>query len=135
MIIVIDFDGTISRGKFPLIEGLQPYARETINNLFDRGYYIIINTCRNGDLLLEAINWMLDQGIKFHRVNDNDPTNTVKYNSNSRKIYGHVYVDDKQVGGLPQWTDTFDYIIALDLKWKEAAAVNSCNSSKSVEFV
>ncbi len=137
MIIAIDFDGTISRGKFPAIDGIQPYAKETINNLFDRGHYIIINTCRSGDQLLNAINWMLDQGIKFHRINDNDPVNTTKYSSNSRKIYAHVYIDDKQVGGLPQWTDIFDYIYALDLQWKEAAAVNSLNSClppKSKQF-
>ena len=32
MIIAVDFDGTISRGKFPAIDGEQPYAGESLRN-------------------------------------------------------------------------------------------------------
>lgn len=103
MIIAIDFDGTISRGKFPAIDGLQPYAKETINSLYEAGHYLIINTCRSGEALLEAINWLLSQGIHFHRVNDNHPEQSAIYNNNSRKIYAHVYIDDKNLGGFPGW--------------------------------
>jgi hypothetical protein len=119
MIIAIDFDGCICRGKYPAIDGLMPYAKTTINDLYDRGHYIIINTCRSGDQLVDAINWLLHQGIRFNRVNDNDPEQSALYKNNSRKIYAHVYVDDKQIGGMPQWTDVFDYIYNLDMEWKE----------------
>lgn len=103
MIIAIDFDGTISRGKFPAITGLQPYALDVINRLYESGHYLIINTCRSDDHLLEAINWLLGQGIKFHRVNDNHPEESARYNNNSRKIYAHLYIDDKNLGGFPGW--------------------------------
>ncbi len=119
MIIAIDFDGTICRGKYPNIDGLQPSALEVINQLYDAGHYIIINTCRSHEQLLAAINWMLEQGIKFHRVNDNHPAEAARYNNNSRKIYAHVYVDDKQIGGLPTWTDISKYVKELEEKWKE----------------
>ncbi len=119
MIIAIDFDGTISRGKYPAIDGLQPYAAETVNALYDAGHYIIINTCRSGEQLLEAINWMLGQGIRFHRVNDNHPDQTARYKNNSRKIYAHVYVDDKNLGGFPGWLRAGEMIAELQKEWEE----------------
>ncbi len=125
MIIAIDFDGTICRGKFPNIDGAMPYAVDTINTLYETGHYIIINTCRSGDQLLAAINWMLEQGIRFHRVNDNQPQNIALYNTNSRKIYAHVYVDDKNLGGFPGWLEAYQQITEQDKEYyeqKEATA-------------
>lgn len=119
MIIAIDFDGTICRGKYPAIDGQQPYAVETINALHNAGHYIIINTCRSGDILLTAINWMLEQGIKFHRVNDNEPQSVALYNNNSRKIYAHVYIDDKNLGGFPGWVNVFSEIQKIEDEWKQ----------------
>jgi hypothetical protein len=103
MILAIDFDGTICRGKFPNIDGLQPYAKEVINRLYKSGHYIIINTCRSGDQLTEAVNWMLQQGIPFNRVNDNHPDQSALYNNNSRKVNADVYIDDRNLGGFPGW--------------------------------
>ena len=79
MIIAVDFDGTISRGKFPAIDGEQPYAGESLRKLHDEGHKIIIWTCRTGDQLLNAINWLLERKIPFDRVNDHDPENIAKY--------------------------------------------------------
>lgn len=123
MIIAIDFDGTICRGKFPAIDGQQPYAADTVNALYDAGHYIIINTCRSGEQLLEAINWMLNQGIKFHRVNDNHPEQTALYNNNSRKIFAHVYVDDKNLGGFPGWLQAYEAIQQKEEEWKLSAVL------------
>lgn len=118
MIIAIDFDGTICRGKYPAIDGLQPYAKETINRLFADGHYLIINTCRSGEQLLQAINWMLQQGISFHRVNDNHPEQTALYANNSRKIYAHLYIDDKNLGGFPGWLQAEEEIQLTVLEYK-----------------
>lgn len=118
MIIAVDFDGIICRGKYPNIDGLQPYAVESINSLFDNGHYIIINTCRSGDQLLVAINWMLAKGIRFHRVNDNHPDQTALHNNNSRKIYANVYIDDNNLGGFPGWLSAIDEIGRLEYEWK-----------------
>lgn len=119
MIIAIDFDGTISRGKYPAIDGLQPYAKETINALYDAGHYLIINTCRSGEALLEAINWMLSQGISFHRVNDNHPEQCQLYANNSRKIYAHLYIDDKNLGGFPGWLIAEQQIKQFEQSWNQ----------------
>ena len=122
MIIAIDFDGTISRGKFPAIDGLQPYAKDVINRLFEAGHYLIINTCRSGEQCLEAVNFMLQQGIPFNRVNDNHPDQIAQYNNNSRKIYAHVYIDDKNLGGFPGWLQAEETINQIELEYKQKAS-------------
>jgi hypothetical protein len=103
MIIAIDFDGTICRGEYPAIEGLQPYARESVNQLQEQGHYIIIWTCRTNGHLLTAINWLLAQGIKFNRVNAGNPDNVAKYGDEGPKVYADVYIDDRNLGGFPGW--------------------------------
>ena len=125
MIIAIDFDGTISRGKYPAIDGLQPYAVDTINALFDGGHYIIINTCRSHDQLLDAINFMLHYGIRFHRVNDNEPESIKLYKNNSRKIYAHVYIDDKNLGGFPGWPVAHAAIQEKESEWQANNTITS----------
>jgi len=119
MILAIDFDGTICRGKYPNIDGLQPYAKEVINRLYHAEHYLIINTCRSGEQLLEAINYMLQQGIQFHRVNDNHPEESARYNNNSRKIYAHLYIDDKNLGGFPGWLQAEKEIQITELEYKQ----------------
>ena len=103
MIIAVDFDGTISRGKFPAIDGEQPYAGESLRKLHDEGHKIIIWTCRTGEQLLDSINWLLERKIPFDRVNDHDPENVAKYGEGGKKIYAHCYIDDKNIGGFPGW--------------------------------
>ena len=119
MIIAIDFDGTISTGRYPAIDGLREGAKEAIMSLYTEGHYIIINTCRSGQQLLDAINFMLHEGIKFHRVNDNHPDESARYNNNSRKIFAHVYIDDKQIGALPPWDAIYYYITEMQRQWDE----------------
>lgn len=118
MILAIDFDGTICRGKYPNIDGLQPYAKEVINRLYKSGHYIIINTCRSGDQLTEAINWMLQQGIPFNRVNDNHPEQSALYNNNSRKVNADLYIDDRNLGGFPGWLQAEKEIEITELEYK-----------------
>lgn len=122
MIIAVDFDGTLHMGAFPDIGTITPDARAMMQKLKEDGHYIIINTCRCGNEELAAINWLLEQNIPFDRVNDNNPSNTAKYGSNSRKVYAHVYVDDKQVGGLPPWKDIYKYIQDVEAAYLKQTA-------------
>jgi len=117
MILAIDFDGTIIHGQFPNIDGLVHGSKQYIQMLKTDGHYIIINTCRSGQQLVDAVNFLLQNDIPFDRVNDNEPTSIAKYNNNSRKVYAHVYVDDKQVGGLPEWKIIYNWIIELEKKY------------------
>ena len=113
MIISVDFDGTLHYGTYPAIGLADANAIGYMQRLADDGHYIITNTCRQGDLLIEAINWLLEQEIPFNRINDNCPANSAKYGTNARKIFADVYVDDRQVGGLPSWQKIYEYINSI----------------------
>lgn len=120
MIIAVDFDGTISRGKYPAIDGEQPYAGESLRKLYSQGHKIIIWTCRTGDRLLEAINWLLEHQIPFSRINDHDPDNLTKYGGEGgKKIYAHVYIDDKNIGGFLGWPACLAEIERMEAEYED----------------
>ncbi|MDR1681899.1 MAG: hypothetical protein LBS25_00705 [Candidatus Symbiothrix sp.] len=110
MIIAIDFDGTLHTGNWPEIGAPAPYAKAVMQLLKEEGHYLIIWTCREGARQTEMINWLLEQGIPFDRVNEHKPGAAELYGSASRKVYAHLYIDDKQVGGLPAWPEIYEWI-------------------------
>lgn len=114
MIIAIDFDGTICTDQYPEIGVPLPYVVDTIQTLYKDGHYIIINTCRDGDRLTEAINWLMANDIPFNRVNDNHPDVPAKYGSNSRKVFADLYIDDRNLGGFDTWLQAYERIQELD---------------------
>lgn len=111
MTIAVDFDGTLHMGAYPSIGDMRPGAKEYMQKLKEDGHYLIIWTCREGDVLLEAINWLLSQDIPFDRVNDHEPENKAKYGGTTRKVSADLYVDDKQVGELPTWEEIYRYVL------------------------
>jgi len=123
MIIAVDFDGTLHTGKWPSLGAPAPYAVETMQKFREDKHYLIVWTCREGQQLTEAINWLLEHKIPFDRINDNNPENTRRYGSNSRKIYAHLYVEDKQVGGLPMWNEIYDYATRLEGEYLNSKVV------------
>lgn len=126
MIIAVDFDGTLHTGEYPSIGSPAPYAAAYMQKLKEDGHYLIIWTCRYGERLTEAINWLLSYNIPFDRINDQEPQNKAKYGDDTRKVYAHLYVDDKQVGGLPTWPEIYEYATNIENEWK---AKKSCSTS------
>lgn len=119
MIIAIDFDGTICRSShFPAIDGEMPDAVSVIRQLKAEGHYIIIWTCRTGDNLIAAVNWLVGHKIPFDRVNDHNPDNAALYGGSGRKIYAHCYIDDKNLGGFPGWKSAYETITEMENEWK-----------------
>jgi hypothetical protein len=110
MIIAVDFDGTLHTGTYPEIGEPRPGAREYMKKLKEDGHFLILWTCREDGVLLEAVNWLLWQGIPFDRVNDHEPENKARYRGTTRKVYADLYIDDKQVGGLPAWEEIYRYV-------------------------
>ena len=108
MIIAIDFDGTLHTGEWPGIGAPAPYAIEVMKRLHDDGHYLIIWTCREGKYQTDMINWLSEKGIPFDRINDN--TEWEQYGYNARKVNADVYIDDRNLGGLPTWREIYDII-------------------------
>ena len=114
MIIAIDFDETLHTGTWPQIGQPKAFAPDTLRRLNEAGPYLIIWTCREGKEQTDAANSLLMQNIPLNRMNDNQPENTRKYGTNTRKVNADLYLDDRQLGGLPDWSIILDMV--RDLK-------------------
>lgn len=101
MILGIDFDGTIAELEYPELGKIKPNAIDVINRLHDKGHTIIIWTCRSDDHQDLVENYLKKNGLKFHHINDNCPSLILQYGNNCRKISADIYIDDRQLGGIP----------------------------------
>lgn len=101
-IIGVDFDGTlaVTKGTYPKIQGP---IQEIINYILDEqenGAYLVLVTMREGQDLMDAVEWCKQQGIFFDAVNDNLPHMKDFFNNNPRKIFCNEYIDDTNIGGI-----------------------------------
>lgn len=94
MIYAIDFDGTIVENAFPKIGKLIPEAKAFIQKLKANGDKWILYTMREGDVLVEALEFLQEQGIYPDEVNDNLPEMCEFYHNNPRKVFANYYIDD-----------------------------------------
>ena len=91
-IIAVDFDNTLS------LDNHWPYIGEPnlplISFLHDaqvKGYGIVLWTCREGQLLDEAVAWCKKLGLEFDAINENPDYVGWK----SRKVVADMYIDDR----------------------------------------
>lgn len=99
MIFAVDFDGTLSFGKWPECGPVNYGLIEFLKKRKSDGDKVILWTCREGDALSAAVNWCLDYGLKFDAVNDNLPEIVERYGVNSRKVSCDFYIDDRALAG------------------------------------
>lgn len=106
MIIAVDFDGTIVEHQFPAIGRQRPFAIDTLKKLQKKGHQLILWTHRSGQTLDEAVAYCLAKGLEFYAVNKNYPEE--KWNAHdSRKINADIYIDDRNLGGIPSWGEIY----------------------------
>ena len=105
MVIAVDFDGTIVEHRYPEIGEERPFAIDTLKMLIKDRHRLILWTVREGELLEEAVNWCKERGVEFYAVNREYPEETIHNNQHfSRKLSAvDVWIDDRNVGGLPDW--------------------------------
>lgn len=101
MIIAVDFDGTIVEHKYPKIGKPIPFAIETLLQLQKDGHVLLMWTVRTGSLLQEAVDYCKSKGLKFYAANKNYPEEDVT--TASRKLNADLFIDDRNIGGLPDW--------------------------------
>lgn len=99
-ILLLDFDLTIADTDYPAIHGLRHQAKHYINKLFSENFYIIVNTCRSGQFEDEARQYLIEQGVKFHLLNENHPGLIEAFGGDSRKLSGDINVDDTNLDSL-----------------------------------
>lgn len=103
MLIAIDFDGTIVTHEYPAIGREIPFAIETLKKLqSDMQYRLVLWTVREGKELEEAVEYCKNRGLEFYAINSNYPEETREHNE-PRKLKADLFVDDRNLGGLPDW--------------------------------
>ncbi|MDR0505492.1 MAG: hypothetical protein LBH32_01565 [Dysgonamonadaceae bacterium] len=103
MTIAVDFDGTIVEHEYPKIGKPIPFAIDVLKKLQQEEHHILILwTMREGKLLDEAINYCAKQGLTFYAHNKNYPEEVFSEDS-VRKLAVDIYIDDRNIGGLPDW--------------------------------
>ncbi len=106
-IIAVDFDGTIVTDRYPKIGKPLPFAIQTLQMLQKDGHRLVLWTVRKGKTLEEAVGFCKQQGIEFYSVNQN-------YEGEEQgaggKINADIFIDDRNVGGLPQWGEIYQMI-------------------------
>ena len=104
MIIAVDFDGTIVSHAYPNIGKPIPFAIDTLKKLQADGHQLILWSVREGELLQEAVDYCQQKGLEFYAVNANFPEeHMLSTGLRSRKIVADLYIDDRNLGGLPDW--------------------------------
>ncbi|GHT63789.1 hypothetical protein FACS189451_10900 [Bacteroidia bacterium] len=111
MIIAVDFDGTLHDGNYPKIGNPKSGAISAMKKIKDDGHYIVIWTCREGEPQEKMIEWLKKKEIPYDTINDNNPSKTAEYKNNSRKVYADIYIDDKNILGIPSWNKIKEIII------------------------
>ena len=103
MTIAVDFDGTIVEHEYPKIGKPIPFAIDVLKKLqYEDHHMLILWTVREGTLLDEAIEYCKNKGLEFYAVNKNFPEETLEPGI-SRKIVADIYIDDRNLGGIPDW--------------------------------
>ena len=110
MTIAVDFDGTIVEHKYPAIGKEKPFAIETLLQLQEEGNKLILWTSREGQLLEDAIAFCHTRGLDFYAINSNQPAGALFAGQAGTKIVADVYIDDRNVGGLPDWGTIYEII-------------------------
>ena len=64
-----------------------------------------------GELLDAAVEWCRKRGVEFYAVNKDYPEEKMEWNNHfSRKLKVDLFIDDRNIGGLPDWGQIYHMI-------------------------
>ncbi len=119
MTIAVDFDGTIVTHEYPKIGKERTFAIETLKQLIQDGHRLILWTVREGQYLDDAVNWCRERGVEFYAINRDYPEEEPEKNNHfSRKLKVDMWIDDRNIGGIPDW-GTIYRMINNNLTWDD----------------
>ena len=111
MTIAVDFDGTIVEHRYPAIGEEIPFAIETLKMLIRDRHKLILWSVREGELLDQAVAWCRERGVEFYAVNRDYPEEEPEKNNHfSRKLKADLFIDDRNIGGLPDWGEIYHMV-------------------------
>ena len=65
---------------------------------------------REGALFDEAVEWCKARGLEFYAVNKDYPEEQKDHQGFSRKLKADMFIDDRNLGGLPDWGVIYEMI-------------------------
>jgi hypothetical protein len=116
--IAVDFDGTIVEHQYPEIGKEMLFAFRTLKELEKMGARLILWTFRAGKELDDAVEFCRKNGIEFYAVNKNYPEEIFD-GTVSRKIDADIYIDDRNIGGFPGWSEIWQILNPYELHQRE----------------
>lgn len=128
MTIAVDFDGTIVEHRYPEIGKEKPFAIQCLKQLQQEGNRLILWTSREGKLLEEAVVFCHERGLDFYAVNSNQPDDAL-FKHPSAKVIADVYIDDRNLGGIPD-----DWGAIYEMITKKRAELRSARHAKKSIF-
>jgi hypothetical protein len=108
--IAVDFDGTIVEHKYPEIGKEILFAFDTLRALQKQKHQLILWTFRTGRELKEAVEFCRRNGVEFYAVNKSYPEEEFDEETTSRKIEADIFIDDRNIGGLPGWGEIYQML-------------------------
>lgn len=123
MTIAVDFDGTIVEHRYPAIGKERPFATVTLRRLVDEGHRLILWSVREGHLLDEAVAWCEERGVRFYAINRDFEEEDGTGHNYSRKIKADLFIDDRNVGGIPDW-GTIYQLVTTKKTWEQLLMEN-----------
>lgn len=133
MLIAVDFDGTIVEHRYPKIGKERPFAIQTLKQLIQDGHRLILWTIRHGESLQAAVDWCKERGVEFYAINRDYAEQEDAQGDRSPKVKCDMYIDDRNVGGLPDWGTIYDMItnnLTYETINPELVSANSDKKSK-----
>ncbi|MFA6778926.1 MAG: hypothetical protein WCU80_03975 [Paludibacteraceae bacterium] len=114
MTIAVDFDGTIVTNEYPKIGKEIPFAIDVLKRLQrEEHHQLILWTVRTDKSLDDAVAFCLERGLEFYAINKNFPEEKASTCS-PRKLNADLFIDDRNVGGLPEWAKIYKQIKGVD---------------------
>lgn len=134
IVLAVDFDNTLAMQEKDLIpRKLVPKAKETVNRLHDKGYVIIIWTCRAGEKLKQALDFLDENNVMYDYVNEN--IEGLDFET-SDKIWCSYFIDDKNLGAKEpfDWTNVEAIIESKSKKAQRGMTWNTQRNWNGVDL-
>lgn len=97
-VYAVDFDRTLNlTQKYPELGKPNMKLIEMLIECRAAGDKVILWTCREGQLLDDAVEYCRKYGLEFDAINDNIQENKDRWGNNTRKVFADFYIDDRNL--------------------------------------
>lgn len=118
-VLAVDFDGCLCTNAYPEIGAPRRAVLEAVRERQRQGWAVILWTCREGELLREAVEACRSWGLAPDAVNENLPGWIAAFGGDPRKVSATEYWDDRAL----RVDGAHDELNALRARLAEAEAI------------